>query len=478
MRVLEEQAFATGSSPEALMEKAGREAALAIQQFFPTPGRALVFFGKGHNGGDVLVAARYLREAGWSVELRAVFPSDAWSALTRCKHAEFAAVPPPAPISLARNASVILDGLLGIGVQGGLRDPIRAATREINQLRQQSDVAVFAMDLPTGLNGDTGVGDVDTVRADYTLTVGAAKQGLLADGATKYVGRLAVLGVEELVPMEGEAEVATAQSLAPLLGRRCFDTHKGNYGRVGIIAGSTGLTGAALMCSHAAVRAGAGLVTLYVSSDIYPVVAAAAAPEVMVHPTEDLRQALNQDALAIGPGLGFERADQVLDVVRNFNGPMVVDADALTLLSRHAEILKECAGPRLLTPHPGEMRRLMETEGLSRREVVTRFCGQYPVALLLKGARTLVGQNGSPFSYNSTGSPGMASGGMGDVLSGVCAALLGQGVNVYDTGRLGAWLCGRAAELALGQQSVESLVATDLLQYLGAAFGDLRLGCY
>jgi NAD(P)H-hydrate epimerase len=156
---------------------------------------------------------------------------------------------------------------------------------------------------------------------------------------------------------------------------------------------------------------------------------------------------------------------------------MVVDADALNVLSKETKILTRCRGPRLLTPHPGEMKRLFGNRKETRAQTAKRFCAKYPVALLLKGSRTIVAERSRPLSYNTTGNPGMATGGMGDVLTGVCTALLGQKLQPYDAGRLGAWLCGRAAELAIshGRASEQSLLPRDVLDHLGLAFRELEM---
>ena len=165
---------------------------------------------------------------------------------------------------------------------------------------------------------------------------------------------------------------------------------------------------------------------------------------------------------------------EILDVVTEFAGPMVVDADALNALSTAVGKLHQCAGPRLLTPHPGEMSRLWATSGKSRIEIVREFTSEFPSALLLKGSRTLIGQSGKPMAYNSTGSPGLATGGSGDVLTGVCAAFLGRRIPPYEAGRLGAWICGKAAEIAVAHSSEESMLPSDLFTYLGSAFRYLR----
>jgi len=491
MKALEQRAFADGVSPAALMEEAGAQIAAAVRQFCPTAGRCVVFFGKGHNGGDALVAARHLAATNWEIELQAAFPEEEWSESARQRHRQFQ----DAARSFRKTnrsetrppASVVLDGLLGIGSSGALRGPVRAAAKEINRLRTAEGALVFAIDLPSGLDAESGAADADCVVADHTLTVGFAKRGLLADGAAHFVGRLAVLPLAELSARADSAHpaetVATSRTLAALLPRRSFDTHKGECGRVGIVAGSVGLTGAAVMTAEACVHAGAGLVTLYVTPDIYPIIAARIAPEVMVMPVASYEEivSVRHDVIAIGPGLGGARPAEVLALIERVHQPMVVDADALTILASRIETLDHCLGPRLLTPHPGEMARLEHASTMrSRRGAVEAFTGRFPSTLLLKGARTLVGERGFPLSYNTTGHPGMATGGMGDVLTGVSAALAGQGLRLYDAARLGAWLCGRAAELAIsgGAQSGESLSATHVIAQLGAAFKNLRAGCW
>ena len=307
------------------------------------------------------------------------------------------------------------------------------------------------------------------------------QKGLVADRATNFVGRLEIVTLADLHAIENESDgiVATANSLRGLLPPRAFDVHKNQFGRIGIVAGSKGFTGAAFMCSLGALRGGAGLVELFVPEEIYPMVAAAAAPEAMVKSVTSYRSLLDEpvDVWAVGPGLGKSQAAELLELIERAEKPMVVDADGLNILAGKPETLSRCAGPRLLTPHPGEMKRLFPATEKSRAETVTKFCDKYPATLLLKGSRTIVGERNRPHSFNTTGNPGMATGGMGDVLTGVCAALIGQGLPLYDAARVGAWVCGRAAEMAIfiGNASQESLLPRDLLDHLGAAFNDLRM---
>ncbi len=488
LRALEERTIADGVTAEMLMDEAGEKIAACVRQFVPTPGRCLVYFGKGHNGGDALVAARHLAAAGWSIELHAAFPWSNWAPLTGRKHeqllAEFpAAGNPPAPHP--RETLVVLDGLLGIGAGGPLREPLRAATQAINHFSSRTTARVFAIDLPTGLDSTTGEADTDTVEADYTLTIGAPKHGLLADEAINYVGRLAVIPLDPLTARMASVSasgVAVPGSLLPLWPRRPFDVHKGDCGRVGIVAGSMGFIGAAIMSAEAAVHAGAGLVTLFVPPDIQALIAARVAPEIMVQVFTTPRALLakNHNALAVGPGVGRQRDTEILDVIARAPLPTIIDADALNALAARSGWLWAFAGPRLVTPHAGEMERLVPGSiHRHRLQVAEDFVLRYPVALLLKGSRTIIAERGKAPSYNTTGSPGMATGGMGDVLTGVLAALAGQGLELYDAARLGAWICGRAAELAtLHGESDESLSATHVIAHLGGAFRELREGGY
>jgi NAD(P)H-hydrate epimerase len=231
------------------------------------------------------------------------------------------------------------------------------------------------------------------------------------------------------------------------------------------------------MASQGALRAGAGLVEVFVPEEIYKIVAGAAFMEAMIKPVASYRHLLKEkaDVWAVGPGLGKSHAAEILELVEKVKEPMVLDADGLNIVSEKTSALRCCKGKRLLTPHPGEMKRLFPKEQESRAKTATKFCDRFPVTLLLKGSRTIVAERDRPLSYNSTGNPGMATGGMGDVLTGVCAGLLGQGLSPYDAARVGAWLCGRAAEIAIfnGYQSEESLLPRDVLDHLGDAFKEL-----
>jgi len=482
MRSAEQVAFNRGISVESLMNEAGAGVACAIQQFFPAPGICAIYAGKGHNGGDALVAGAYLQRRGWQIELHLAFPESDCSELTRKNLDAVKKGAASAHSHSKRHPLVIIDGLLGVGAKLPLRDPILGLVRDINNRRTHQNAFVFALDIPTGLDSDSG--DLDPqqcVTADCTVAIGFAKRGLLVDSAIDVVGRLEVVPLLELATPESKPieVVATAGSLGEILPRRKFSAYKNQFGRVGVVAGSEGFLGAAILSTRGALRAGAGLVNMFVPRELYSTVAALAPDEAMVKPIQsytDLLKETNVDVWAVGPGLGTARADELLQVIEQSENPMVLDADGLNMVAKNPGLLAHCRGPRLLTPHPGEMKRLFNSGKMTRAETARQFCRQYPVTLLLKGSRTITCDHDRPVCYNTTGNPGMATGGMGDVLTGVCAGLLAQKLALYDAGRLGAWLCGRAAEIAVFQssQSEESLLPRDVIEHLGAAFNDLR----
>jgi ADP-dependent NAD(P)H-hydrate dehydratase / NAD(P)H-hydrate epimerase len=291
MQAVEKTAFADGIDAEDLMDRAGEGIANTILEQEPSPGIGVVYLGKGNNAGDAIVAGSLLAKAGWEIWTRPLVPESDLQALPRKKLQKLDARLASSPITdLPKNrARVILDGLLGLGSRSGLNAPLKVLTREINALRLKSNATVYAVDLPTGL-GEEGV-DPDAVIADFTLTIGFAKTALFRDDATNFVGRILVIDLPELTsrsPKEpARAILSCAANLREFVPRRLFDSHKGDFGRVGIVAGSRGLVGASVLCSDAAARAGGGLISLYVPEDIYNLVVNKVTPEIMVKPTRD-----------------------------------------------------------------------------------------------------------------------------------------------------------------------------------------------
>lgn len=501
---------------EMLMNQVGKQIAQWIVKQLPLQNSTvLICAGKGNNAGDALVAALELSKAKtksillWLPgiekpgEERSSLGPLAYKKLRACgkkvKRVNDDVLKQWVLKGSAGAPLVILDGLLGLGAKGALRAPIRSAAQMINQLRLRCEARVISVDLPTGVDTETGKVDPSAVVADDTLTIGFPKDCLFSDDATNVVGRLTVLplaafdskAARKIVEQDPlRARYIGVEDVAHLLRPRAFDSHKGEFGRVGILAGSVGTTGAAVLCSTAAARAGAGLITLLVSPEVYPTLATACIPEVMVHPIKNIADVLkmNFDVLAIGPGLGKEEKNSaarkaLIKIFNSWEKPIVIDADGLNLLStiKGLKPLVDPPGPRLLTPHPGEMLRLLKTafpkknvSQWSRKEIVLEFVSQFRhnVTLLLKGARTLVGEYNAPLVYNSTGNPGMATGGMGDTLTGICAALIGQKLSPYEAAYFGAWLLGRTSDLLIecGEQSQESLLPTDVSANLGQGF--------
>ncbi len=487
MQEVERAAFTRGVKAIDLMEEAGKGIAEVVQQFFPLSGTCFLYCGKGNNAGDVLATGCFLAKVGWKIFVRAAFSEEEMSELARkqfeCLKKEDLFFREENSYLTRKEPVVLLDGLLGIGAQGEPRGRIRELIEEINKRRINEGAFVVAADLPSGLDGTTGVLASSCVDADLTITIAHAKTGLLADAATNHVGRLAIVPLPSLHATQGEkASLITSESLRMLLPPRSFDMHKGDFGRLGIISGARGYLGAARLAASAAVHAGAGLVTLFALPETYELLAASVPPEVMVKPIHSYTEVFSEtlDALAIGPGLGIKHQDEILEIIKNIKLPCVVDADALNAIAGKKEFLLECSGPRLLTPHPGEMERFFPRQGRTRVRWAHDFVQQHPVTLLLKGARTIIVEGDSPLAYNTTGNPGMGTGGMGDVLTGVAAAFLASGHKPRESAMLGAWLCGHAAELAIfqGTASPESLVASDIINNLGEAIKGLRRGVY
>ncbi len=495
MLEIERAALDRGRSARGLMEEAGKKLAALVQQFHPAPGLVVAYCGKGHNAGDALVALRRLKEHGWRTAARLAFDAPTLAELTASQLQSWGgpilngSLEPELPLS---HELVLLDGLVGLGSRGDLEGPLAHLAAEMNTLRTAGLARVVSVDLPSGLDPVTGDPGQTCVTADLTAAIGCVKTALCADAAINQIGRLAVLSLPDLSPTSAEREaVLTSTLLAPQWPVRAFDTNKAMCGRIGIMAGSPETPGAARMCCEGALLAGGGLITLFCDQPTAARIAPSLRPEIMIRVLHRCEEILDHecDVIAMGPGMGHLHDQAMLKIIAEATCPMVVDADGLNALARSMRTplgqskaptltaLGRAKGPRLLTPHPGEMRRLLGVANLGKRSMVARaFTTKHPCTLLLKGARTVVAQAKHPLRYNTTGHPGMATGGMGDVLTGVCAALAGQGADLYNAACLGAWMCGRAAELAMHSSrcSPESLTPSDVLSGLGRAFASLR----
>jgi len=463
------------------MQQAGAGIAAVVRRLRPHSRHCTVFAGKGHNGGDVLVAGAALARAGWSVRVVLAADESDLAPLTTEQLPALRALDRVEFSGSAGSPQVVLDGLLGVGCAGSLRGRVRDAADAIAGCRA-GGALVVAADLPSGLDADSGQPGEGCVVADVTVTIGYPKAGLSKDPAAACTGAIELVVLNGVEPPEssGPESILTRAELANLLPRRPLTAHKGMCGRLGIVAGSSGFAGAATLAACGALRGGAGLVTLFVNPAIYEIVASTAPPEAMVRASTELAADVldaGLDALAIGPGAGFEREADMVRLLAGFPGPAVVDADALAWVGRDPSLLTRSGAARLLTPHPGEMQRLFpRREEWTRADWVEAWTAEHPGTLLLKGARTLIGHAGRPLQFNPTGNPGLASGGMGDVLTGLLGALLAQKLGAYEAACLGAWLHGRAADLLVhgGLISEESLLAREVAAHLGPALLDLR----
>ena len=507
MRALDARAIRELDIPGArLMEAAGTGAArLIARRFGPLRGRRVVILcGKGNNGGDGFVVARRLRAVGARVDVfllgrRGEVRGDAADALRRYagRVAEITAEAELDAVERAvGGAHVVVDALLGTGVDGMARGLGASAIERLNHLTGAGEdrpphPAVVALDLPSGLSADHGIPTGPTVRATLTATFGGYKRALLLEPAAGWAGEVVVIPIG-LPAGETERDVATFlledRDARGALARRPADAHKGQYGHLLVVAGSRGKTGAAALAARAALRSGAGLVTVATPASQQPIIAtlgvehmthalpetaAGALAKAALGPIRELTAGM--DAVALGPGLSLHPEAQALAraLVADLPRPMVVDADALSALAGHLDILSGAPGPRVLTPHPGEMARMLGVtvaEIQSDRIEGTRaFAVKHRVWLVLKGARSVVAAPDGRVWINPTGNPGMAKGGSGDVLTGMAGAFLARGLTPTAALQAAVYFHGLAGDLGRAERGEEGLLASDIVEAIPRA---------
>lgn len=507
MRRVDQRAIRELGIPSAtLMENAGRGAARQIVDALPglalprRGARVAIVCGKGGNGGDGLVVARWLKGAGHRVEVFLLAQPDELrdDAATMLARARQRGIRPKVveddrvlPGALA-GADLVVDAILGTGARG---EPAPRHARAIEAINA-SGRPVVALDVPSGLPADGGPLVGPAVRAVLTTTFAGIKRGLVAGPAVELAGRVAVvdIGVAAAEVVRGVSTfLVEARDVAPHFPPRPREAHKGGYGHVLLVAGSVGKTGAAALAARAAMRAGAGLVTVATAVSAQPVVASlileAMSEPLPETPAHSLALAARdrlgelaerRDAVALGPGLGLHEDTQALarSLVFECARPFVVDADALTALAGHLERLPGAPAARCLTPHPGEMARML---GVSVAEVqrdriatVRQFATAWHAHVVLKGATSVIGLPDGTVLLNPTGNPGMASGGTGDVLTGILGAFLARDLAAADALIAAVYLHGLAGDVAAERHGQESLVASDVIDALGEAFKRTR----
>lgn len=505
MQSIDQQAIAGCSiTGLELMENAGRSCVEEITARFGSAEgqKAIVFAGRGNNGGDGYVIARLLDRLGWDVKViilaaPEIIQGDAATNLARL---------PQEMISVCTNegelaarcgedigrAHLVVDALLGTG----LRNDVSGIYLEAIELINSSGRPVLAVDIPSGIHGTTGRVLGRAVMADTTVTFAFAKLGNVLYPGAEYTGRLRVADIgipPHLMEAAPGYEFLNSTCMAPMLHRRERMAHKGNFGHCLIIAGSTGKTGAAALAANSAVRTGSGLVTLAVAESLNPILEIKTT-EAMTVPLPDAGSGYlgssafpaiekmlgTRDAVAVGPGIERRPGTVALvhKLVESISSPLVIDADGLNALAEDLTVLhRKKSGALVLTPHPGEMSRLVgstvpDVEAI-RFSVAQEFSRRYGIFLVLKGARTIIAAPDGTAAINGSGNPGMATGGMGDVLTGILVSLLGQGYNAWDACRLGVFLHGYAADMVASKKGEIGMSATDVQEKIPYAVNRL-----
>lgn len=467
-----------GIPGQVLMENAGRGATRMLMQLYPDirGKRVAVLAGRGNNGGDGFVMARYLSAYGARTTVYLLGRSegvkgDAAANLKLLQPIDVDVVELPSQEAFdrhrvdLRHCDLLIDAILGTGLKQDVRGYFRSVIEFVNAAGRP----VFSVDIPSGLDSETGQPHGICIRADATATFAFAKTGQLIHPGMEMTGRLGIVDigipkhiVEEIGPRQA---LLTPEVVRGGLFPRKPDAHKGTFGHLLVVAGGRGKTGAAVMTATAAMKAGAGLVTLGVPASIEPIVASRVL-ELMTEPLADdgaglftetvaddiLDLAADKACIALGPGIGT--ADTTKKMVHRLllesEVPVVVDADGLNNLAGHLEIFKKVAAPVVVTPHPGEMSRLcgwtVKAVQQDRVKCARDFAAAHGITVVLKGAATVVARPNGMVHINSTGNPGMASGGMGDVLTGVIAGLICQGHAPEFASLAGVFLHGAGAD--------------------------------
>jgi hydroxyethylthiazole kinase-like uncharacterized protein yjeF len=482
MQEMDRQAIETHGIPGLeLMENAGRSAAdVLLDQFAGTIKTGVgIICGKGNNGGDGFVIARYLAVRRIDVKVYLLAKAtkvkgDAAANLKRLAALKVPVIEIPDEDSFLkiksdfRRFDLLVDAIFGTGLTSDVRGFFKTVINFINTLNR-SGIPVFAVDIPSGLNSDTGQPCGTCIRAQATATFALAKIGHYTYPGVDYTGKLEIIDIgipAPVVEAVGPKQyLLSAEHIRAVFPQRSADTHKGRTGHLLVVAGSTGKTGAAAMTAVSAMRAGAGLVTLGIAESLNPIVETQIL-EVMTTPLPECKYGILADiaikditkladgksCLAIGPGIGqaTETRSLVEKIISQIDAPMVIDADGLNNIAGRTQLLKKRKAPTVLTPHPGEMARLIETSPAwvqQNRIVCARdFAMNFGVHLVLKGAATVIAHPDGTVYVNPTGNAGMASGGMGDVLTGVIAGFITQGFAPEAAAHAAVYLHGAAGD--------------------------------
>jgi len=491
-----------------LMENASQGTVRHLFRHFPDvlKKRVVVVAGKGNNAGDGFGVARILMNKGCCVTVcilaePAEIKGDARINLDilSSMNADIHSAPDERAFEqikpILKEADLIIDAMLGTGLKGEVKGYYADVIAFLNKLKK----TIISIDIPSGLDANDGKPLGVCIKADLTVTFGLPKLGHLIYPGVDYVGKLALVDISiprYLVDEEDiDVEILELEELKNVLIPRRGDSHKGNFGHILVIAGSTGKTGAASMASEAALRSGAGLVTLAIPETLNPIMEMKLT-EVMTEPIPDegrgffgkasmdklLSLCQGKDLMLLGPGIGThtETVKVVEEMIASFQKPLVVDADGLNCISMNVDVLAKAKSPLILTPHPGEMARLRKIstgEVQGRRIAIAReFAREYGLYLVLKGARTLISNPDGRIFINPTGNPGMATAGMGDVLTGMIGGFIAQDMPIIDALKLAVFLHGYCGDRAKEQYGERALLATDVMAKIPEVLKSLEDG--
>ncbi len=463
----------------ALMDRAAGKCTAFILEKHLTSGPIKIFCGKGNNGGDGLAIARQLIQNGFQphvyiLEFGAKGTDDFQANLHELHQVstDITFIQAKEFFPVIDEADIVVDALYG----SGLNRPLEGLTAELVGHINNSKAVVIAIDVPSGMYIDKSSKGTTVIKATLTLTFQTTKICFLLAENAEYFGEVTVLDIgllpQFLQQVQATFQLITKQQVSAVIKPRNSFAHKGTYGHALLVAGNTGKMGAALMASKACLRSGAGLVTLNVPKESLNIVQTAL-PEAMCSLREEDVEWEKFTTVGIGPGLGTkEDAAAVLQkALQEFKKPMLIDADALNILSTHKDWLQQIPAGTIITPHPKEFERLFgkfENE-MERLNKAIEVSGQQDIVIVLKGHHTLVAYKGNGW-FNTTGNAGMAKGGSGDILTGIITAFLAQGYTGLNAAIAGVYMHGLAGDLTLQHQSQESMLATDIIENLGGAF--------
>ncbi len=480
-----------------LMERAARTFTdVFCLRFQDISGKIIVFAGPGNNGGDALAIARILYLKGYLVETYLFNPKENLSAdclnnkksLLKLPQIKFTEVKDTfIPPELSRN-DIVIDGLFGSGLNKPLEGGFASVVKYINS----SPCTVISIDIPSGLSGEDNTENStgNIISADYTYTFQFPKLSFLFPENEPFAGKVEVLDIglhpEGLSSIPTPFHLITKDDVSSLLKKRSRFAHKGNFGHALLIAGSQGKMGAAVLAGKACLRSGAGLLTAHIPQSGNGIMQISL-PEAMTSIDKDefmFSRVPNLDsynAIAAGPGIGTGEitAGALADLLRQAANPMILDADALNMIAKDSSLLELIPGNSILTPHPKEFDRLAGTSASSyeRLHKAMEFAVSTQTYLILKGRYTAVCTPEGECWFNTTGNPGMATAGSGDVLTGILLGLLAQSYSPMEASILGVYLHGLAGDIALDDHSEESLLSGDIISYIGMAFKEISYIC-